>query len=97
MKKIAREFADIYRFFWKTPIGERSVVFYAEHEGYFAYFEGLIRELTELRGLTIAYITSDVKDPIFSMEKEALSFMQSMKATLHILKDSFENSPSCAD
>ena len=68
MKKIAREFADIYRFFWKTPIGERSVVFYAEHEGYFAYFEGLIRELTELRGLTIAYITSDVKDPIFSME-----------------------------
>lgn len=49
-----------------TPKPDKGIVFYAEHEGYFPNFEGLIHELTRRHQQTICYITSDAKDPILS-------------------------------
>lgn len=61
---IINEFANLYKFFHKTPADEKAVVFYAEHAGYYPYFEGIIKELTESHNLTVTYITSDSKDPV---------------------------------
>ncbi len=61
---IINEFTNLYKFFHKTPADEKAVVFYAEHAGYYPYFEGIIKELTESHKLTVTYITSDPKDPI---------------------------------
>ena len=52
------------RRFKKTPAGEREIVFYSEHGGYFPNFEGLIRELTGRHGKVVSYITSAADDPI---------------------------------
>lgn len=60
-----REIADFYRFFRKTPEAEREIVFYAEHEGYYPNFEGIINELLNRHRKKICYITSDPHDPIF--------------------------------
>ena len=60
---ILQGLVEIWRF-WRTPRDLRKIVFYAEHEGYFSYFEGIIHELTKARGVPIAYITSDARDPI---------------------------------
>lgn len=43
---------------------KQTVVFYAESRHYYQYFEGLINELTEKRGIRICYITSDKRDPV---------------------------------
>ena len=40
-----KEIHELYRFFWKTTEEEKAIIFYAEHEGYFPNFEGLIEEL----------------------------------------------------
>jgi len=64
IKHFLKELADFYRFSWKTPKTDKSIVFYSEHEGYYPNFEGLIEELTGKHGQTICYITSDPKDPI---------------------------------
>jgi len=53
-----------YRRFKKLPAHERSIVFYAEHSGYYPCFEGLIEKLTYEHGRTLCYITSDRHDPI---------------------------------
>jgi len=58
------EIAGFYRFFWKTPKASKAIVFYAEHEGYYAYFEGLIEELVGKHNRTLCYVTSDLCDPI---------------------------------
>lgn len=58
------EVAGLYRFFWKTPKSDRAVVFYAEHDGYYANFEGLIEELIKIHGAPFCYVTSDPSDPI---------------------------------
>tara|TARA_Y100001970_G_scaffold15871_1_gene17830 strand:+ start:13753 stop:14895 length:1143 start_codon:yes stop_codon:yes gene_type:complete len=60
-----KELRDFFVFFWKTPLKEKSIVFYSEHEGYFPNFEGVIKNLTVNQNKTICYITSDFKDPIF--------------------------------
>lgn len=67
MKGIAlllEEIADFYRFFWRTPKAEKAIVFYAEHEGYYPYFEGIIEKLISEYNRALCYVTSDSNDPI---------------------------------
>jgi len=64
MANLSKEIADFHRFFWRTPKAEKAIVFYAEHEGYYPYFEGLVRELIDEHGRTLCYITSDPGDPV---------------------------------
>ena len=59
-----RELFSIHRFFFKTPKKDKQIIFYAEHAGYYPYFEGAIDELTKKHDETICYITSDINDPI---------------------------------
>lgn len=58
-----REIVD-YRRFKRLSAQERAIVFYAEHSGYYPYFEGIIKKLTDEYGRTLCYITSDRHDPI---------------------------------
>jgi len=75
MRPLLREIKDFIRFFWKTPKEQRNIVFYAEHEGYYPNFEGLIDELIGRHEQTICYITSDPKDPILqSSEPKTKAF-----------------------
>jgi YidC/Oxa1 family membrane protein insertase len=60
-----REIAD-YRRFKKLSVQDRSIVFYAEHSGYYPYFEGIIEKLTHEYDRTICYVTSDWHDPILT-------------------------------
>ena len=53
-----------YRRFKKLSVQDRSIVFYAEHSGYYPCFEGIIKKLTDEYGRTLCYITSDPHDPI---------------------------------
>ena len=62
--RLFREIGDFYRFFRKTPDADRKIVFYAEHEGYYPNFEGIITELQNRHREKICYITSDSNDPI---------------------------------
>jgi len=56
---LSKEVAYFYRFFWKTPKSDKAIVIYSEHEGYYPYFEGLIKKLTGEHEKTLCYITSD--------------------------------------
>ena len=60
---LRKEIIDFYRFFCKTPKGQKAIIFYAEHEGYYPNFEGLIEELINEYKQTLCYITSDSNDP----------------------------------
>jgi len=53
-----------YRRFKRLSVQDRSIVFYAEHSGYYPYFEGIIKKLTDEYDRTLCYITSDRHDPI---------------------------------
>ena len=67
LKRIAlllKEMGDFHCFFWRTPKTEKAIVFYAEHEGYYPYFEGLINKLIGEYNRTLCYVTSDPDDPI---------------------------------
>ena len=55
-----------YRRFKRLSVQDRAIVFYAEHSGYYPYFEGLIKKLTNEYNRTLCYITSDWHDPILS-------------------------------
>ena len=59
-----RENADYKRFF---SVANKHIVFYSEQNGFYKYFEAIIRELLLRTNLTIHYVTSDPKDDIFSM------------------------------
>ena len=69
---LARELVDLIRFFRRTPPAARRIVFYAEHEGYYACFEGLVEELLEKRRVPVCYVTSDAGDPILRTERSGL-------------------------
>ena len=58
------ELVNIFRFFWKTPHKEKEIVFYAEHEGYYPNFSGLIENLAYTNKQKICYVTSDLNDPM---------------------------------
>jgi YidC/Oxa1 family membrane protein insertase len=62
--KLLREIADFYRFFWRTSKEKKKIIFYAENNGYYSYFEGLVEELSGTNQQTICYITSDPDDHI---------------------------------
>lgn len=66
-----REIADLYRF-RRTPAESKRVVFYAEHEGYYSYFEGLLHELTDRHQVPVCYVTSDPDDPVFDVDRPRL-------------------------
>jgi YidC/Oxa1 family membrane protein insertase len=55
-----------YRRFKRLSTQDRSIVFYAEHSGYYPYFEGIIEKLTDEYNRTLCYITSDSHDPILT-------------------------------
>lgn len=63
-----REREDYKRFF---SIVNKHLVFYSESGGFYKYYKGIIAYLLQYTSLTIHYITSDPKDPIFALsEKE---------------------------
>ncbi len=64
MVNLLKEIADFHRFFHRTPKTQKAIVFYAEHQDYYPYFEGLIKELLGEHEQTLCYITSDPDDPI---------------------------------
>lgn len=72
MANLLREIKDFYCFF-KLSKFKKQVVFYAEYGGQYAYFEGIIKELTGKRNQDICYITSDATDPIFSYQNERIT------------------------
>ena len=45
---------------------EKDITFYAEHGGYFPYFEGILQELVQAGDIPVVYITSDQNDPILT-------------------------------
>ena len=61
---LLKEMTYFYRFFLRTPKPEKAIIFYAEHEGYYPYFEGLIKELIGEYNQTLCYVTSDPNDPV---------------------------------
>jgi YidC/Oxa1 family membrane protein insertase len=63
-----REFAELWRFRFSTPPEQRTLIFYSEHESYYAYFEGLVEALKADRELRFCYVTSDPADPILSAD-----------------------------
>jgi hypothetical protein len=62
LKEIAQ-----YRRFKSVSTQDRSIVFYAEHSGYYPYFEGIIKKLTYEYDRSICYVTSDRHDPILAI------------------------------
>lgn len=72
---IFSEIADAYRFFFATPKEHKQIVFYAEHGGYYTYFEGIINKLIADNSQTICYLTSDSSDPVLrGSDKHIRSF-----------------------
>ena len=59
-----------YREFQSRPESWRDIVFYAETHQDWHHFEGIIRELTERLGRSIAYLTSDPSDPVLARAGE---------------------------
>jgi YidC/Oxa1 family membrane protein insertase len=57
----ARSRVDVRRF--RTTYGKR-VMIYSEGSGYWKYFAGIVRELNA-RGVTVHYVTSDLRDKVF--------------------------------
>jgi len=76
---LLREIRDFYCFFWRNPKIERAIVFYAEHEGYYPYFEGLIQKLTGEHNRTLCYVTSDPYDPILLKSEPRIKAFYSNK------------------
>jgi YidC/Oxa1 family membrane protein insertase len=70
--KLLKEIVSLCNFFWKIPEEEKKIVIYAEHDGYYSNYEGLIEELIAKNQQNICYITSDSKDPILEKERTGL-------------------------
>jgi len=64
--KLLKEIANFYKFYWKIPEEEKKIVIYAEHNGYYPNYEGLIEELVSKNQQNICYISSDPNDPILT-------------------------------
>lgn len=50
---------------------QKEIVIYAEHDGYYPVYEGVIKELIS-QNIKILYITSDPKDPVFDLNVKNL-------------------------
>ena len=64
MSHLLKEIEYMYRFIYKTPKEDKLIIFYAEHEGYYPCFEGLMNKLVSEYNHTLCYITSKFDDPI---------------------------------
>ena len=62
-----REKQDEKQFF---STAGKHLVFYSESQGFYKYFEPVIREILERSNLTVHYITSDPGDRIFDISRE---------------------------
>lgn len=60
---IAREFRDFYNFTFRLKRDQKSIVFYSEHKGYYAYLEPYLKGLVEKGIDGIIYISSSPNDP----------------------------------
>ncbi len=69
---LLKEIVNVYYFFWRTPKSEKTIIFYAEHEGYYPYFEGLIEKLISEHRQTLCYVTSDPDDPILQKSESRI-------------------------
>ena len=69
---LLKETVDFYCFFFRIPKAEKAIVFYAEHEGYYPYFEGLIKKLTGECKQTLCYVTSDPDDSILKKSESQI-------------------------
>ena len=56
--------------FFKIPKSKREIVFYAENENSYLFFEGLIKKLISQYKLDIHYVTSSISDPILKCNNE---------------------------
>lgn len=54
------------RRYQSLPSSARQIVFYAENSGSWTHFEPIVRELVEVRGREIAYLTSASDDPVLA-------------------------------
>jgi len=54
--------------FHRLPESDKEIVFYAEHEGYYPNFEGVINVLIGQYNKTVCYVTSDPDDPILKSD-----------------------------
>ena len=66
-----REWKELFRFRKLEP-EDRSIVFYAEDEGYWTYLESLVGELTGPLGESICYVTSSATDPVLETSNERI-------------------------
>ena len=66
-----QEWKELRRF-QKLDEKNRKIVFYLENEYYATYFEKLIKELTNVHGLTICYVTSSKTDPILNSNNDKI-------------------------
>ena len=69
---LSKEIASFYRFFWKIPKTKKVIVFYAEHEGYYPNFEGLIEKLISGYEQVLCYVTSSPNDPILQTSEQRI-------------------------
>ncbi len=63
-EKRRRQRADVKRF---NSTKDKRLVFYSESGGFYKYFEGYINYILEHSDVVIHYVTSDVRDRVFSM------------------------------
>ncbi|MGI6508472.1 MAG: membrane protein insertase YidC [Saccharofermentanales bacterium] len=63
-EKRRRQRADVKRF---NSTKDKRLVFYSESDGFYKYFEGYINYILEHSDVVIHYVTSDVRDRVFSM------------------------------
>lgn len=92
MANLPRELNDFFRFFFRTPRSKKAIVFYAQHKSDSPYFEGIINELF-YHNRSIAYITSDVYDPV--LEKSSPLFTPFYSNTLAPYLMAFLNAKIC--
>jgi len=60
-----REKVDMQRFFSV----DKEVVFYSEASGFYKYFQGFIDYIIENSDITVHYLSSDINDQVFGLEK----------------------------
>lgn len=68
-EEIARENADYKRF---LKYGHKQVVFYAERNGFYKYYKGVIEYILAKTDIDVHYISSDPDDAVFGFDKERL-------------------------
>ena len=67
-----RNWTELERF-RRQSLEERSIVFYAEDQGSWPHFEGLVDHLITTLGRSICYVTSSTEDPVLESANNRLS------------------------